>query len=53
MKFDDKKVKSVEVRNVCLKCEKEWNEMLAFDQHVPVGKLFGVCEECKHAKERI
>jgi hypothetical protein len=32
--------------NVCLKCGKEWEERLPFEER-PHSKLFGICEKCK------
>jgi hypothetical protein len=47
MKFEDeRRRKNIKVVNVCLKCGKEWEEVLPFE-YVPMGKLFGVCNECK------
>lgn len=45
MKESIKKIKNVETKNVCLKCGKEWNEVLPF--FVAPRKLFGICKECK------
>jgi hypothetical protein len=39
-------MKNIKVVNVCLKCGKEWEEVLSFER-APMGKLFGICNECR------